>query len=1187
MRRLIIGIVALAIVLGGVLVVAPSFIDWSKYKPEIIGRVHDATGYDVSIDGALSMTVLPSPRLVVEKLSVASPTGSKEPLLALDRAEVAVALFPLLSGQVVVNKVYLRKPQIRMEVAADGTSSWLVPKKDAAEAAPAGAAPSSTPAVMPAANGTAVTGNAVSLNDVAIEDGSLTYVDHKAGKSYAVDKINLSLHGDTLSGPFNANGSVEYAGQEIKLSAKSGRLESGADSVALSADVELPKTSSKISYSGVVGLKGDHEIQGETDIDTASVKALASIGGASLPAALDKPLTAKGMLTASAAQVSYQNLKFTFGGADFTGDVSAKNLKGGDKPMAIEVNLSTDKPVDLTSAAAAVAAEKPAANSGGGSRTKAAAGSGGGFLPATMTLPAGMTASVKLSAPAVQYDDLKLKGVSLSGGWEGQKANGQLKADMAGGGNVDLGFNLSFGSASRSAAGGEMVLSDPVVTYSIALNTPDGKKALGPFVPKDKAKDILPLLKGSVALNAEGEVHPSTASVKKGSLKIQDTALAMSGSYTPGKKGGRDAIALTASADKIDADRWMSLVSPEKEKAAAPADSGGNGAGTPPKEAVKNAAKSLQLPIDLDLSLAANTVRWKGQDYSKFAVIAKLEANKLVLKTLQAQDPNGNGILAAGTIGDVSTLKDLDINLQGKTSDLKKLAVGFDQKYATLPDTLKQAELRATLKGQTDRMNVVANVSAMDSTLDASGTVADPLENPTISGLTLRLKSANYADLVKFFNPGFHAATEIKKNLDIYASVKREGDVYSVTGLQATVGPSTFTGDVTADMSGAKPAIKAKLTMGNVPLNELIGHEGGAQSAGEVRAQSSGGGGGGSNGGSHGRWSTTPIDADVMRNFDVDLSATVKSLTYGTWQVTNGVADVTLKEGTLTVTKLSGGMYGGQISLNGKLVAPEKTHGALTADGSAQFQNVALESFVSSFSGGSHLVKASGNVSVNMDVKTVGNSPAAMISALSGQGTGDGKNIVFQGFDLARLSRTLAMPSSSVAGNITSVLTTTMSGGNTSFDTLDSKFTITKGIVSINPLNLTGKDANIASPGTVDLPNWRIDMTSTITLAEPKDAPPLKMEFKGPLDQPAKAFGQNALNAYFGGKVQNMLLNTLQKKGILPGLPAPTAAQPAAGGQAPATQPTQQQQAQPQQQSKKVKPADVFKGMLQGVLQGQ
>lgn len=1168
MRRLIVGIVVLAIVLGGALVVAPSFIDWSKYKPEIIGRVHDATGYEVSIGGALSMRVLPSPRLLVEQLSVASPTGGKEPLLALDRAEVAVALFPLLSGQVVVNKVYLKKPQIRLEVAADGTSSWLVPKKEG-DAAVAGSSSSST------AGGTgADVGKAVSLNDVGIEDGSLIYTDHKAGKTYAVDKIDVSLHGDTLSGPFSASGSLEYAGQEIKLSAKSGRIESGADSVALSANVELPKTSSKISYQGVVGLKGDHEIQGETDIDTTSLKDLGSVGGASLPAALDKPLTAKGMLTASASQVSYQNLKFTFGGADFTGNLSAQNLKGGEKPMAIDVNLSTDKPVDLTAAAAAVNAEKPAEKRKG----KGSAASTDGFLPPTMTLPAGMTAKVILAAPAVQYDDLKLGNVNLSGDWEGQKADGRLKATVSGGGNIDLGFKLSFGSASR-ATSGDMVLSDPVVTYTVAVSAPDGKKAFGPFVPKDKAKDILPLLKGAVALNAEGDVRPSTASIKKGSLTIQDTALAMSGSYTPGKKGGRDAVALTASADKIDADRWMALVSPEKEKPAKAA------AGAPSKEAVKEVAQKLQLPLDLDLSLSANSVRWNGETYSKFALVAQSDGKKLNLKTLQAQDPNGNGILAAGTIGDVSTLKDLDINLQAKTADLKKLAVGIDPKYATLPDTLKQAEVRATLKGETDKMNVVANVMALDSTLDASGTVVNPLENLTISGLTLRLKAANYADLAKFFNPAFRAGTEIKKNLDIYASIKREGNVYTLSDLRGTVGPSTFTGDVTADVSNARPAIKAKLTMGDVPLNDLIGHEGRARSAGEVKAQSPGASSGG------GRWSKTPINADVMHKFDLDLTASVKSLSYGTWQLANGVVNLALKEGTLTVTKLTGGMYGGQVSLTGKLAAPEKTNGPLTVDGSAKLQNVALESFVTSFSGGSRLVKASGSVSVDADIKTSGSSPAAMISALSGNGNADGKNLVFQGFDLARLSRTLAMPSSSVANNIGSVLGTTMSGGTTTFDTLDSKFTINNGIVNIGTLNLTGKDASIASPGTVDLPNWRIDMTSTITLAEPKDAPPLKMEFKGPLDQPGKAFGQNALNAYFGAKVQNMLMNTLQKRGILPGMPAPTAAQPAAGDQQGTVADPAQQQPQPQQQqqqqSKKIKPEDVFKGMLEGVLQGQ
>ncbi len=84
----------------------------------------------------------------------------------------------------------------------------------------------------------------------------------------------------------------------------------------------------------------------------------------------------------------------------------------------------------------------------------------------------------------------------------------------------------------------------------------------------------------------------------------------------------------------------------------------------------------------------------------------------------------------------------------------------------------------------------------------------------------------------------------------------------------------------------------------------------------------------------------------------------------------------------------------------------------------------------------------------------------------------------------------------------------------------------------------------MASPGTINLPQWKIDMEATITLATPKDAPPLKVQFKGPLDQPGKAFGQSALNSYLKGNVQSQLKNMLQKNGILPGTPTVRSLQP-------------------------------------------
>jgi uncharacterized protein involved in outer membrane biogenesis len=1169
MKRIVIGLAVIVVLLGGVLAIAPGFVDWSKYKPEIISRLHDATGYDLAINGALSLRTLPSPHLLVENLSVTSPAGGKEPLLVLDRAEVSVALFPLLSGRVVVDKVSLLKPQIRLEVAADGTPSWT-PPAGAKTATPAVAPGSATASSQQQAAGGA--GNAVSLNDVDIEDGSFVYTDHRSGKTYALDKVNMSLHGDTLSGPFSANGGFVYGGQDIKLSVKSGRAESGADSVAIQAAAEIPGLSSKISYSGVVVIRGDHEAQGETDIDTASLKKLADFAaGGNVSPALDKPFSAKGTLTASPEKAAYQNLKFSFGGADFSGSAGVDNLKGdAAKPMAVDITLAADKPVDLTpffpAAAAGPSGSDESENKPAG-RVKTTAADAL-LLPASFTLPAGLTAAVNFSAPSVQYGDLKFKTFSLTGSWQNQKASGGIKAQLPGEGSFDTTFALSFGSASRAAAGGTVTLSDPALSYTVALKTSDGAKTAGIFVPKDKIKDVAPLLKGPLAVNISGEVKPAIASISKGALTLQDTTLALSGSYAPAKRGGRDALAITASADHIDLDRWMAVAAPvqeqEKLKSApgAPAPSA-----APSKAAIRDATGKLVLPFDLDLALSARSLHWKGADYNNVSLAGRLADKTLNLKTFQAQDQKGNNILAAGSVGDITALKDLDVSLQGKTSDLKKLLTGFDPQYASLPDTLKEAEVVAEFKGQADKMSFTSNAKAMGGTLDTTGTLAGLLDHPVVGGLTLRLKSPNYADIAKIFDPGFNGSATIgKRSLDIFGSMERKGDVYSFNNFQATVGPSTLSGDLSIDVSGARPSVTAKLQMGDVPLSQLIGHDSKADSA---QAAAENGTAAATAPARTGHWSNTPIDADLLRKFDLDMTASVKSLSYGTWLLNNGDVAVTLKNGTVTVSKLTGGMYGGQVSLTGKLAASDKPHGPLTADGQVQLQNVALESFVASFSG-SHQVKASGSVNVSADVKTAGGSPAALISALSGKGKADGKNLVFQGFDLAGLSRTLATPSSSVLGNITSALNSTMQGGSTSFDTLDSSFAIAQGIVAVNPLNLTGKDANVSSPGTVNLPQWKIDMEATITLATPKDAPPLKVQFKGPLDQPGKAFGQSALNSYLRANVQNQLKNVLQKNGILPGTPATT--QPAAGQTAP---------------TQKIKPRDLFNNVLKGVLQGR
>ena len=60
MRFIFFVLFAVVLLLVGA-VVAPSFVDWNKYKTQIVEQVKNATGLDVTVGGDLSLAVLPSP----------------------------------------------------------------------------------------------------------------------------------------------------------------------------------------------------------------------------------------------------------------------------------------------------------------------------------------------------------------------------------------------------------------------------------------------------------------------------------------------------------------------------------------------------------------------------------------------------------------------------------------------------------------------------------------------------------------------------------------------------------------------------------------------------------------------------------------------------------------------------------------------------------------------------------------------------------------------------------------------------------------------------------------------------------------------------------------------------------------------------------------------------------------------
>lgn len=100
----IVGVVIVVIV-GGVAIIAATF-DPDKYKPEIAALVKEKTGRTLAIDGPLKLSVFPKLGVSMGRVQLSEPNGTKA-FASLSEARVSLALLPLLSKQVVVDRIVL------------------------------------------------------------------------------------------------------------------------------------------------------------------------------------------------------------------------------------------------------------------------------------------------------------------------------------------------------------------------------------------------------------------------------------------------------------------------------------------------------------------------------------------------------------------------------------------------------------------------------------------------------------------------------------------------------------------------------------------------------------------------------------------------------------------------------------------------------------------------------------------------------------------------------------------------------------------------------------------------------------------------------------------------------------------------------------------------------------------------
>ena len=523
-----IGIVVglLIVLVVGAAVILPFVISVETYKSTIIAEVKSATGRDLSIDGPMSLSILPSPAISASKVSLSNPAGAHEKqMVTLGKLEVQVELMPLLSKTLVVDRFVLVDPVINLEVDKQGHGNW----EFGAPAPAAGAAPQQ-PAAGGGGGGAPSLGS-IRLGEVRLENGSIGYLDQRTGAQKVVDKIDMAVSLPSLDSPLKASGSARYNGVALTLKLDVGKTSDLMSSAGSSADVSL--TSELVNFV-FKGKAAAGSANGMIDLKVPSLRKLAAWAGNPFQGERIKTgeLSIVGMLALAGSEVKFSDAQISFDAIKGKGEIAVNTA--GARP-AIKGNLDLAA-LDLNPYLAQEPQSGAAAGGGGGSGGKPSSG----WSDEPIDTAGLKTADIdfKLAANAIQYRKIHVEKSAMTV----RLNNGHL--------NVDLTDLVAYQGGGKATVTLDASAAQPAITMNATLNAMQMEPLLRDTVNLDKLTgkgniNVSLTSKGQSqraligALNGKGGLNVADGQIKgMDLLKLLNSATSAVGNVLSGGGGG-------------------------------------------------------------------------------------------------------------------------------------------------------------------------------------------------------------------------------------------------------------------------------------------------------------------------------------------------------------------------------------------------------------------------------------------------------------------------------------------------------------------------------------------------------------------------------------------------------------------------------------------------------------------------
>lgn len=305
-------------------------------QDQIVARIKQHTGRDLTIAGGVSLRLFPSASLTLSRISLSPAPGmAGPPTVEAAKLRLDVALLPLLSRRIVVERIHLDQPVLDLRVDKAGRKSWDL------------ASPYPTQRVRYAAIGAVGSGggldylDTLELRSIGLAGGLIRYTDELTGRQEVATGVELALTGRRITDPMRADGALTWGGERVKVSATLETVRKLIGKETAKAQVELASAPLAGMFTGTLLLGDQFEAKGEANLRSPSAAALMRWLGTALPNG--KPLGAaaiEGYLAVTGPLINLGGARLTLGHIRALGSLS---VRGGGARPTVNANLKVSE----------------------------------------------------------------------------------------------------------------------------------------------------------------------------------------------------------------------------------------------------------------------------------------------------------------------------------------------------------------------------------------------------------------------------------------------------------------------------------------------------------------------------------------------------------------------------------------------------------------------------------------------------------------------------------------------------------------------------------------------------------------------------------------------------------------------------------------------------------------------------